>query len=244
MTVTDKLLSLHEPTPIRRGGGCPHPSIQGRNEAAGGEARRVDSMEQYLERLASDAPTPGGGSAAAVVAGLGAALVAMVARITRLSPRFAERHATADELADRADALRADLLSLRAADEAAYGSVVAAMALPRGTEEERAARTAALQIALAEAAAEPLAIAQRASEVLTLASRALDLDNQNLNSDVLCAGEFASAALAAAAANVRINHRYLKNTALIASQSKMLADIEDGAPRLLARIRETVNAPI
>ena len=199
-------------------------------------------MEQYLQRLASDAPTPGGGSAAAIVAGIGAALVAMVARITRLSPRFAERHATADELADGADGLRADLMVLRTADEAAYGSVVAAMALPRGTEEERVARTAALQGALAEAAAKPLAIAQRASEVLTLASRALDLNNQNLSSDVLCAGEFASAALAAGAANVRINHRYLKDSVLIASQSKMLADIEDAAPPLLARIRESVKA--
>jgi len=202
----------------------------------------VDGLEGYLDRLASAEPTPGGGSAAAVVAAAGAALVAMVARITLGSARLAERHPAAEVIAEQADALRAELLGTRLADESAYGEVVAAMALPKGSDEEKHARTNALQRALALAAAEPLRIAELAGDAVALAEQALGLHNRNLVSDVGCAAEFAAAGLAAAALNVRINHRYLKDATVVADQGATLTTLERDTAARLERLRECVQA--
>ncbi len=183
-------------------------------------------LDAYLERLASDAPTPGGGSAATIVAALGAALVAMVARITRKNPSFAEKEPHAAEIVERADALRSQLLAARIEDEAAYARVVDAQALPRTTPGEKAARTAALQAALAGAADAPLRAAELAARVVRMSHDVAALGNAHLVSDVTCAAAFGRAALEASAANVRINHAYMRDAALVASQEALLRALE------------------
>ena len=198
---------------------------------------RYDTVEHYLTTLASAAPTPGGGSAAALIGAFGAALCAMVARITAEGKAIGDNAPLAERIVREADRLRAALYADRASDEAAYGAVVAAMALPKGTADEKAARTAQLQAALAVAAAAPLDVARRSLEVMRLAGRTIELENQNLVSDTLCAAEFAAAAIAASAANVRINHRFLKDRALISSQTITLEAIEREARALVERIR-------
>ena len=186
-------------------------------------------LDTYLERLASDAPTPGGGSAATIVAALAAALVEMVARITGKNPAF-ERHAgLATSIAERAAALRAALVTARGEDEAAYTRVVDAMALPKQTADEKTARTEALQRALAGAAAVPLHAASLAVRALDLSNDVAALGNAHLVSDVTCAAAFARAALEASAANVRINHAFLRDTELVASQEATLRDLEKSA---------------
>jgi formiminotetrahydrofolate cyclodeaminase len=195
------------------------------------------SLEGYLDALASAGPTPGGGSAAAVAGAMGAALVAMVARITAASPKFAARSAEAIALVESADALRASLLRARATDEEAFAAVVAAQALPRSSEAEKAARTEALQAALNGASAAPLATAHIALDVLRASLEAFALENRHLASDAGCAAEFAAAAIAAAAYNVRANHPYMKDTALVARQSDDLASIDRQAASLLAASR-------
>ncbi|MBV9646250.1 MAG: cyclodeaminase/cyclohydrolase family protein, partial [Candidatus Eremiobacteraeota bacterium] len=151
-------------------------------------------MEDYLERLASREPTPGGGSAAAVVGTLGAALIGMVARLTLSNEKRVSAHDAARAVLERADALRLTLTRARAADEAAYRAVIDALALPRSTDEERQARTEVLQRALAAASAAPLAVARSAAAVLDAATDALGFANRNIASDVGCAAEFARAA--------------------------------------------------
>ena len=187
-----------------------------------------------MEALASAAPTPGGGSAATIVGALGAALVSMVARITSENPAYAAHVAEARSIVADADALRAALTRARATDEEAYGAVVAAMALPKATPEEKAARTERLQAArterlqaaLARAAAAPLQVAELALGVVRLAQRADALGNRHLASDVACAAIFGRAALAARAQNVRINHAFLKDPGLIAAQESALHALE------------------
>jgi formiminotetrahydrofolate cyclodeaminase len=186
----------------------------------------VDSLEAYLDELASSRPTPGGGSAATIVGALGAALVAMVARIT---------HEPA--LVERADDVRARLLSNRTADELAFGAVVDAQALPRGSDAEKAARATRLQAALRTAAEVPLHSAQLAREVLALALEAAELPNRNLVSDAGCAAEFAAASVRAAAYNVRANHPYLKDRTLVADQAAQLDALESQTAELLDRAR-------
>jgi formiminotetrahydrofolate cyclodeaminase len=194
-------------------------------------------LQTYLDDLASAAPTPGGGSAATIVAALGAALVAMVARITRENGAYAERHALARTLVEKADAVRAKALAARERDEAAYGEVVAAMALPKTGIEQKAARTAALQSALRGAAEAPLATAEIAKLVAVLTERALELDNPHLASDLGCAAEFASSALLAAAWNVRVNHKYMKDRTAIDRQESELARYERETAPLIKRVR-------
>ena len=184
------------------------------------------SLEYYLETLASAQPTPGGGSAATIVGAMAASLVAMVARITVDNATYAEHLAEASLIVIHADGLRGKLLDARAADERAYGEVVAAMALPRASDDQKVLRTKRLQATLAEAARVPLESAATVVAVLGLATRVRAFNNTNLMSDVVCAAAFGRAALEASAANVRVNHRFLKDAHLIAEQERTLAELE------------------
>lgn len=192
----------------------------------------MDTFDDYLTRLASKAPTPGGGSAATLVAAAGAALVAMVARICEGNPASA---LLAGRLIAQADGLRAELLAARPRDEAAFEKVVEAQALPKGE-----ARTQALAHALRHAAEAPLHAAHLSLEVLRLAARGLALGNRNLESDLGCAAEFGAAAIAACAYNVRINHRFMRDAEAVAAQSKRLARVERESAALLQQVRRAL----
>jgi methenyltetrahydrofolate cyclohydrolase len=196
----------------------------------------VNGIDAYLDALASAAPTPGGGSAATVVGAMGAALCAMVARITAASERHAAVREDALAIVAAADALRARLSAARPLDEAAYGRVVEAQALPRDGEERKHARTAALQQALIGAAEAPLAVAGLCAEGIALAERAEALGNTHLVSDVECALHFFRAALAASVANVRINHRFIKDGETVHGQEERLTAIVADARRSLDRL--------
>lgn len=202
-------------------------AISGRFDAAS-EYPSVE-IDAYLEALASPSPTPGGGSAATIVGALGAALVAMVARITGDNPTYAAVAEDAQSIAADADGIRLALIAARERDERAYAAVVAAMALPKATAPEKASRTERVQGALAGAAAAPLFAAELALEVVRIAERARNLGNRHLASDVACAEIFGRAALAASAENVRINHAFLKDGALVAGQEAALRALESAA---------------
>lgn len=196
----------------------------------------MSGIDAYLERLASAGPTPGGGSAATLVGALGAALCAMVARITAGNDRYASVRAEALAIVDAADVLRERFAAARPLDEAAYERVVAASALPKASDDEKRARTAALQAALTGAAEAPLAAAGLSAEGVTLAERANTLGNTHLVSDVECALHFFRAALAGSAANVRINHHFIKDAAIVQAQDERLVAIVDAASATLRRL--------
>ena len=201
----------------------------------------VDTLTEYLTRLSSTSSTPGGGSAATVVAAFGASLVAMVARINLGNPKRAAQHALARDLIARADGLRRSLEIARVADEAAFEAVVEAQALPNALPDEAARRTTALEAALTHAAAEPLHAAKLALEVLLLAHRSLDIPNRNLASDLGCAADFASAALNACAYNVRINHRFMHDAQTVTRQANEIERYERRSRALAQAVRTAVN---
>lgn len=206
------------------------------------KALGVETLSDYLTQLASEWPTPGGGSAATMVAACGAALVAMVARICSANPKYASQLELCKELVARSDELRGEFLRARERDEAAFDRVVAASAMPKGTGQEKDLRAAALETALLHAAAEPLNGAELALEVLRLAARSLEVRNRNLVSDLGCAAEFAAAALNACAYNVRINHRFMRDLDAIEAQAHALERYERESGALLAGIRREVEA--
>jgi formiminotetrahydrofolate cyclodeaminase len=194
--------------------------------------------------LASEWPTPGGGSAATMVAAAGASLVAMVARICSANRKYAQFADLAKDLVSQADALREEFLRARERDEAAFDRVVAATAMPKETPAEQQLRRNALEIALAHAAAEPLAAAEHSLAVMRLAARALTFHNRNLVSDIGCAAEFGYAALAACAYNVRINHRFMHDLPAIEAQEHALGRYEREGNALLASIRKGVREQV
>lgn len=163
----------------------------------------------------------------------------MVARISSTNPKYAAYKDLAKELVARGDDLRAEFLLAKDRDEAAFDRVVAATAMPKDTPEEKQMRRDALEIALQHAAAEPLFAAELALETLRLAARILQIPNKNLASDVGCAAEFAAASLAACAYNVRINHKFMKDTFAIEAQVHVLERYERESGALLASIRRS-----
>jgi glutamate formiminotransferase/formiminotetrahydrofolate cyclodeaminase len=160
---------------------------------------------QFLEALADGAPTPGGGSAAAYAGAMGAALVAMVARLTLGKKKYAEVQDQMLAILDEAEVLRKRLTKAVEEDATAFEQVMAAFRLPKESKSQQAARGEAIQKATLHAAEVPLETARKALRVIELALQAAQLGNTNAITDAGTGAALANAALTAASYNVRIN---------------------------------------
>jgi formiminotetrahydrofolate cyclodeaminase len=198
-------------------------------------------LKTYSEALASGKPTPGGGSAAALVGALGAALNSMVANFTVGREKFAAVEEEVKKVLAESEQLRAQLERLTVADTEAYGRVAAAQKMPRETEEEKAARKAAMQEALKAAAEVPLAAVRAGHRTLALAAELVEKGNPNLITDVGVAAKFALAAMECAALNVEINLAYVKDDVYNASLRKEIAPMLHAGTHLAAEVWERVN---
>lgn len=178
-----------------------------------GDSTRLSdsSVHALLERLASNDPVPGGGSASALAGAMGAALVAMVAELTIGRPDYAEHEPALQEIRAAARELRAELLDLAEQDATAYEAVVRARRMPKDSEADRDMRAATLRTTMVDAARVPLRTATVAAEVLDLAQRIAPIGNPHAVSDAGVAAQLAAAALRGALLNVRINLPYLAN---------------------------------
>lgn len=164
-----------------------------------------DSVETFLERLASSAPTPGGGSAAAVMGAMGAALVSMVCNVS--TGKKGLEGAEAELLAVRAESerLRGHLTALIAADVAVFDDLMAAYRLPKAADDEKARRSAKIQESLQRATSVPLDCARSCAAVIALAQRSADAGFRGVVSDAGVGALAALSALRSAALNVHIN---------------------------------------
>ena len=129
------------------------------------------SCNEFLTELASAAPAPGGGGGAAMAGALAAALASMVANLTIGKEKFADREPEVKELMEQAEAERVRLLTLVDEDAAVFNSFMSCYKLPKTTDEEKDARTAAIRAAAKQAATVPLNIARSSFVVLKLADR-------------------------------------------------------------------------
>lgn len=174
-------------------------------------------VELFGEMLASDAPAPGGGSAAALEAAMGAGLVAMVCRLTEEKAQFARYRAELLALRERADTLRLALLDVMDRDTEAFLQVSRAYSMPKTTDEEKSARSAAIQRGLELCTKVPLEVMKLASEALELAATLPGRFNENAASDLGVAALSLQAGIRGAWINVCINLGSLRDKELAAS---------------------------
>lgn len=172
-------------------------------------------VQVYLDKLAGKLPAPGGGSAAALAGALGAASGAMVASFTVGNKKYADVEEEIQGHLDAIEAVRAEMARLVDEDVTAYGAVGAAYGMPRGTDAEKAARTAAIQEALKTAAAVPMRLAKQCAALVEHLPALLEKGNPNLVSDVGVAAKLAEAACECAWLNVEVNLAFLKDDEFI-----------------------------
>lgn len=200
----------------------------------------ADSLEEWLDAVASDAPEPGGGAVAALVGGLAAALVSMVGRFTVGRPKYAAVEDDAEAALAASEVLRAELSGLVAEDAAAFRAVAAAYRLPKATPAERAARVAAIQAALPGATEAPLRVMEAARAVLGLAATLAEIGNRAVRSDAGAAALLAAAALRAASLSVRENLAAMtdhdQRDALAARLAAALDDVDSLVTATVARV--------
>jgi formiminotetrahydrofolate cyclodeaminase len=176
----------------------PHPT---------GAAQALDDLtvRELVKQLASGDPTPGGGSAAAFGGALGAALVAMVGRLTDGRTTSEADAALVTETLTSATSWQSELLNLATLDANAYAAVVSARRLPRSSDAERESRTVQLAQANRLATDVPMRTARAGMAVLELAEGFVEVGNPNAISDVGVAAHLALACVEGGALNVRIN---------------------------------------
>jgi formiminotetrahydrofolate cyclodeaminase len=158
----------------------------------------------------------------------------MTANLTLGRPRLADVQEQARAIEAHAADLRTRLQGLADADAEAYAAVSAAYRLARETDEQRQARTAAIQSALAQAASVPLQVASACAEVLEVCQTAAPLLNASVISDVMVGALVAHAGLEAAAVNVEVNLASMTDAPSVARLSGQLAEARAGAPEVLA----------
>ena len=174
------------------------------------------TTSELLAAFRSSEPTPGGGSASALAGAVGASLLAMVAGLPKPKATGDEDLRQLGDAGAQCSALAVQLEALIDDDSAAYDLVVGAFRMPKGTDEEKAARSAGIQRALTAATEAPLNVMRRCAEALALAPTIAAFGNQNASSDVAVARVLLSAGLSGARENVEINLGSLKDEAYVA----------------------------
>jgi methenyltetrahydrofolate cyclohydrolase len=192
------------------------------------------SIQTFLDDLASERPTPGGGGAAAVSGAIGAALVSMVANLTIGKKNYEAVWQDLEAVNAKAEALRAELIRAIDEDVVAFNAVMGAYGLPRATDDDKAKRAAAIQAALKDATLAPLRAVKACFEVIRLSAAAAEKGNLNVISDAGVAVLSANAGLRSAALNVFINAKAIKDRDFA---EKQIAEVN----ALLAQAAETTE---
>ena len=204
------------------------------------------TVKDFLNKVAGSAPVPGGGSIAALNGALASALAAMVANLTIGKKKYAEVQEDMQAIAQEAEELMTAFTADIDRDSDAYNRVFACFKMPKDTDEEKVARSTAIQEATKYAAQVPLEVARRACALMPRISEVALKGNQNAVTDACVAMMSARNAVLAAVLNVRINLTSLKDAELVARLQAEADGLEQQAcnqeQELLAKIKALLNA--
>lgn len=195
------------------------------------------SVAGFNDRLASDAPAPGGGSAAALAGADGAALLSMVAGLTLGKDKYKEAWEELEAARPRVAEARTRLLELVDEDTAAYDRIVAARKLPKDSPEQKAARQRAIDDATLVATTVPMQTAFFAHQALAKAPAILEKGNPNAASDAWVAALLLHACVRGALANVRTNLSGIGDAELVRGFTEDAADLEKKSAALMETAR-------
>jgi formiminotetrahydrofolate cyclodeaminase len=202
------------------------------------------SLQVFLDTLASKSATPGGGSAAAVMGAQAAALTSMVCNLTLGKAKYAAVEIQMLDLLKQSETLRQQLIEMIKADIDVFNQVMASYALPKQTDTEIAQRTEAIQIALTAATEVPLACARLCRQAIELSRIACDQGNTAVVSDAGVAVMAAYAGLKSAALNVYVNANSLKDQVFAQAKLAELAEILADADSMMHSIYQDVQAKL
>lgn len=184
------------------------------------------TIEAFAQLTASNEPVPGGGSISALAGALAAALAEMVAGLTIGKKKYAEVEDEMKAVVAPMRKLQEQLLLDIQRDSESFDLYMQALTLPKETEEEKAARTAAMQEGLKAAVKVPLSVANAAYEILPVAELMVNKGNQTAVTDALVATMLARTAALSALFNVKINLQSIKDEAFVAETSKEVEALE------------------
>jgi methenyltetrahydrofolate cyclohydrolase len=200
------------------------------------------TLAAFVDRLASAEPVPGGGSASAVAASLGAALVAMVAALSQGRARYTEHAALHERAIEVGRRLSRRFLELADQDATAYAQFAAALKLPRDTDEEKAERSVALAAAARVASEIPLATVEACLELVVTAEALAGRSNVNAASDLNVASQLGEAAARGAAENVLVNLPAVGDEAFAGEATVQVMDRLDVIAGLAAATHQAVRS--
>lgn len=186
------------------------------------------SVRSYLDDLAARKPAPGGGSAAALAAATGAALMSMVANYTIGNPKYKDAEKKAADILLRSENMREELEGLVDADVDAYGKLSRAMKEKSGE----------LEGVYKEAMRPPYEVCRISAEAMKLCAQLVRIGNKNLVTDTAIAAILFDAAFFSAKFNVYINLKYIKDTDFIGKAHAFLAPLEKSIPKQKEEILE------
>ncbi len=205
---------------------------------------KQSAIDNFLDDLASNAATPGGGSAAAIIGAMGAALVAMVCHLTIGKKKYAEVEEEMKAVLTEAEALRHRLTGMIEDDVQAFDAVMAAYGMPKETDADKEKRSAAIQDALKLATDVPLRCCHAAREVIDVAAKASGKGNLNVISDAGVAVLAAYAALRSAALNVYTNAKMITDKSFADAKLRELETLLSGAEKATEDAYELVKGKL
>ncbi len=201
-------------------------------------------VNEFIGLLASDAPAPGGGSASALAGAMGVGLSKMVAALTTGKAKYAEFEPTVQQILAQAGGLTEKLTAAIDRDTEAFDGVSAIFAMPKGTDEEKAARKAAMQKALKEATLVPYETMQLCLDSLKVVQMGVGHTNTSAASDLGVAALNLKSAVQGAWLNVLINLAGIKDEAFVAEYKQKGQEILAQALPLADEIYNTILASL
>ncbi|MBE6985417.1 MAG: cyclodeaminase/cyclohydrolase family protein [Ruminococcaceae bacterium] len=198
------------------------------------------TVAEFSALTASNAPAPGGGSVSALVGNLSAALAQMVANLTVGREKYAAAQEDMQALLSQVPAIYEALLAAVDEDSRAFDRYMAALSMPKTTDEEKKLRLDAMQEGLKEASLVPLGVAQTALKLFAYLEKALTVGNPNAVTDAMVGVMLARTCVLGAIFNVRVNLSSIRDEEFVSETAKRCDELQQLAAQEEIRLLKSI----